>query len=383
MKQCLKSSFSWIMIAIIMVSLFGCEMSGQKYISRREPNPVVANTKVAAPNVEPVKESKPSDLYTRNKEVKIRRRSPINETGSLTDLNDPRAYLFGFERPLDIGSFVDIKVVSNRAEAKSDNKVTEQKAADTKDSQTGKPDEAANLLKSLPNLEPADGNYAGLIKNIKMQVIEKLPNGDVLVMHRRRSLRDGQASEINVTARMPALALARVDNLSTVDLADIDWRESSNGEIAERKSANWEDEYTARLSGFEESRSKQAMAIEEKREQVKSARSNLEKEMKAFMSDRDKMTKERASLLETKAKDDEKIAELESRNQELQRQVDESANKDDSGADDVKNNDSKSEKKDAAKTDKKETNKGAQTKSGKTADKKADTKKPNSKEEKK
>jgi predicted nuclease with TOPRIM domain len=172
-------------------------------------------------------------------------------------------------------------------------------------------------------LEPAPDNKPILLKSIKMQVLERFDNGDVLVMHRRRSIREGQGADVTVTARVPAEALARVDNISTLDLADVDWRESFNGDVAERKSANWEDEYSLRLSGFDETKSKDALGLEEKRNQLKSVRDKLENEMKGFAGERSRLSSERAKLLENRAQDSAKISELEKQNAALQKKVDE------------------------------------------------------------
>ena len=342
-------------VFLLLLEFTSCETTGLRTISKREPSPVAAAIKVPEAQPEVIPDEKPKDLFVRKKDIKIRRKAPVNDTGSLTDLNDPRAYLFGFERPVDVGSFVDVKVASNRVDQKSDTK----SPSEPTDSQAPKADDSSSILKALPNLEPGDKNHPALVTTIKMEVMERFDNGDVLVMHRRRSLRDGQASEIAVTARLPANALARQDQLATSDLNDIDWRESFDGEVIQRNSANWEDEYSLRLSGFEESRSKQAIAIEEKREQLKSSRDKLEKEMKAFLNERDKMTKERASLLETKTKDTEKISELEIQNKDLQKQVEDSA-KDESSAD--------------TKSDGKKPAKGAEAKGDSKGDKKTDAK---------
>lgn len=74
-----------------MVGMTACATNGQKFISQREPAPVVAATQIPKPEPEPAVEEKPKELFVRQKDLKIRRKAPINETGSLTDLNDPRA----------------------------------------------------------------------------------------------------------------------------------------------------------------------------------------------------------------------------------------------------------------------------------------------------
>lgn len=315
--------------SLVAMACGSCMTGTPHYISQRDPVPAVAPVQEISA-VEP-KEQKPLDLFVRQKDVKIRRKAPSNSTGSLTDLNDPRAYLFGFERPVEVGMFVDVKIASNRsdgqaagAESAATDKPADPNAAKPGAAGQESKDVAAEaLLKALPSLDPAPQNKPILLKSIKMQVLERFENGDVLVMHRRRSIREGQGADVTVTSRLPAEALARLDNVSTLDLADVDWRESFGGEVAERKSANWEDEYSLRLSGFDETKSKDALGIDEKREQLKSARDKLETEMKGFVGERSRMSTERSKLLEEKAKDDAKITELEKRNSELEKKIEE------------------------------------------------------------
>ena len=375
-----KSSFrKWpdLLVGVygLAAIIVGCQTNTPHYISQRTPTPVVEAIK----NPSEPKPEKPLDLFVRQKDVKIRRKAPVNETGSLTDLNDPRAYLFGFERPIEVGMFLDVKIASNRADQKGESNAAsaEPGGATPTDSKDAKGVDEESLLKSLPNLEPGGKNKPVLLKSVKMQILERFDNGDVLVMYRRRSIREGQGAAVDVTARVPAEALARVDNITTQDLADVDWRESFNGDAVERKSANWEDEYSLRLSGFDETKSKDAIGLDEKREQLKNVRDKLENEMKGFSGERQKFSKERSDLLEEKAKDSSKITELEEQNAELQKKVDDLSPKAEAKLTDdaTKPGEAKSggsqkgqpASKDAKAADKAETKSG-----GKVADKSAD-----------
>jgi hypothetical protein len=377
-KKNQKCGPSMLMVGISFAAMFcvSCMTGTPHYISQRDPMPAVAPVQEISA-VEP-KEQKPLDLFVRQKDVKIRRKAPSNETGSLTDLNDPRAYLFGFERPVEVGMFVDVKIASNRSDGQAggaESGATDKPGAPAQESK----DVAAEaLLKALPSLDPAPQNKPILLKSIKMQVLERFENGDVLVMHRRRSIREGQGADVTVTSRLPAEALARLDNISTSDLADVDWRESFNGEVAERKSANWEDEYSLRLSGFDETKSKDALGIDEKREQLKSARDKLESEMKGFVGERSRMSAERSKLLEEKAKDDKKIDELEKRNSELEKKLEDMKPKEPTKltGDEAKKD---SKKSDSTKTDAKAKDTAAATKPVAPSPPKADAKKDSAK----
>ena len=349
----------------------GCANNTPQYISHREPMPVLATSKVDVPPAQPVKENETRDLFIRHKELKIRRKAPTNETGSLTDLSDPRAYLFGFERPMEVGTYLDVKIGSNRSDAPAPSAA-----------EAAKPKEVdeESLVKALPNLEAGGKDKPVLVKNIKMQIIERFDNGDVLVMYRRSSVQAGQAAEILVTARLPVAALSRPEQVSTTDLAEIDWRQSAVGEVVERKSVNWEDEYSLRISGFDETKSKVASSLEEKREQLKVVRDKLENELKAFNGERKSMTTERSGLLEDKAKDNAKIEDLSSENRDLKQKVVDLGPKDPESGNDaalVNEKDSKVDKKTAVK-DAKSADKNADKQGGKaapkTAEKKADKK---------
>ena len=98
--------------------------------------------------------------------------------------------------------------------------------------------------------------------------------------------------------------------------------------VVERKSVNWEDEYSLRISGFDETKSKMAAGLEEKREQLKSVRDKLENELKSFDGERKLMTTERAGLLETKAQDTAKIDDLNKQNAELKKEIEDLKPKD-------------------------------------------------------
>lgn len=321
-----KSVYSSLLI-IVSFAFSSCFSGTPHYISQREPVAPVAPIQEISKS-EP-DNKKPLDLFVRQKDFKIRRKAPANETGSLTDLNDPRAYLFGFERPVEVGMFIDVKVASNRSDSSGSNVTPTEPAAIAKGKDNESKDgavkdvSAEDLLKALPSLDPAPENKPILLKSIKMQVMERFDNGDVLVLHQRRSIREGQGAEVAVTARVPAEALARADNISTLDLSDVAWRESFNGDIAERNSANWEDEYSLRLSGFDETKSKDALGLEEKRQQLKTARDKLETEMKGLAGERSRISNERSKLLQEKEQDSAKISDLEKKNTDLQKKVEE------------------------------------------------------------
>ena len=321
-------SFNQFYVFSALALTFASCAPGRRSISER-PLGFVPKTSESSENSRPVAApSVPTDLYTRRNDVQIKPIAHGNETGSLGGIDDPRNYLLGGDAPVVIGSFLDIKVTSNRADALKSPGDANADAAKSGDgaNAAGKdnksPDQMEQeLIKELPNLEPGSKDHPVLLKTFKMQVMHQYENGDVLVMYKRRSVRGDQAGEIIVKGRVPYAALQRRDQLTTTDLADIDWRESNEGELGERRSANWEDEYTLRMSGFDEARSKPALAIEEQRRQLKEIRSKLGNQIKSFAQERQTVAKERSDLAEQKKQYDEKLSELEKKVADQEKEI--------------------------------------------------------------
>ncbi|MCX6126291.1 MAG: hypothetical protein NTV34_16280, partial [Proteobacteria bacterium] len=248
------------------------------------------------------------EFYVKNKDLKVKQTRKKNNSGSLSAVDDGRSYVLPTELPVAVGTNFDIKVSSNRLEPPGS-------AADA--APTPDPKSAAQLeetlLKSLPNLEPGANAKDGpvVVKSFKVQVIDLRDNGDVVVAYHRRSLRADHAGDLLINAVIPFSALANRDGIFTDKLQDVHIRESQDGEIAERSSSNWEDEYTLRISGFDEAKSKSALALDERRKQLQEAKDRVVAQIKSLGSERQTMTKERQDLLDNKKKDEEKIASLE------------------------------------------------------------------------
>ena len=306
-----RTSSKIILIMIALPALAGC--LGRHAISQR---PITGELeKASSREVAPA--TPPQDVYTKQTTLSIKPLKKINTNGSLTSLDDPRAYLLASTAPLVVGTFLDVKTVSNADAAKAP-------AAPA-----AKPGNAAaqveqELLKGLPNLDPVQGDpdKPNLVTNFKAEVLEVLENGDAIVGYHRRSVRGDQASDFLVKARVPQAALAEKDNLTTANLVDVEFRESREGELSERHSSRWEDEYTLRMSGFDEARSKSAVAIEDQRRQLKDTRDKLATQIKAFSTERNTVAKERAEYLAKKKEEAQKMAELEQKVKDQNEEID-------------------------------------------------------------
>jgi len=277
----------------------------------------------------------PPELFVRTKDVRIVPSDVRGDSGSLFNLDDERNYLYGQRAP-GVGAWIDIQVASTRVDAGSGGADPESSAGAGTPAASGGTAGAASasddeLLKALPNLEPA-GKDAKPIKNFKMKIVHQDQSGDVIAQFQRRSMRDEDAAEISVTARVPLSRLSSGEPLTTNDLSDVKWIENRDGQIAERRSANWEDEYTMRLSGFDEARSKEAIALEDKRKQLVGVREKLDTRIRSLAQERTQMTKQREDLMAKQKTDQEKIAELQKTVDEQKRQIEQNQAKDKAAA---------------------------------------------------
>ena len=258
----------------------------------------------------------PPEYYVKHTEVRAKAVSRGAETGSLFNPEDERNHLFA-AMPLHAGSVLVLKIASNRqgsapaspgaksGKAKSD---SGDKGLTPGKSGSGNEIEDA-LVKDLPDLAPADKSSA-VITQMNVEVTHVDENGDAHVIFRRRSVLGEQAHEIRFVAKVPYARIASGEQLSTKDLAGVEWIESSDGQIIERKSSGWEDEYSMRVSGFDEARSKSAMALEEKRKQLLDVRNRLDTRLKTFAEERAQMAKQREELLAKEKDKETRIADL-------------------------------------------------------------------------
>lgn len=264
------------------------------------------------------------DLYVKEREVVIKDVDQANETGSLFNPDDERNYLFASSGPQTVGRYLDIMVVSNRTDGKTaqtPKSVEEQK----KDDLSKTEDEIQKeLLASLPDLNPAGtASDPALLKSFKMRIMHRFSNGDVLAMMNRRSTTDAESHDINIETRIPYDRLSSGDPLTTRDLQDVKYRENKEGEILDRTSSGWEDEYSLRLSGFSEAKSKEAVEISDKKRQLDDATKKLEARMKSFGEERTQLSKQREDLTKKAEVQDQKVQELEEKVKEQEELIQE------------------------------------------------------------
>jgi hypothetical protein len=307
-----------IKILCVAIALFvlmtGCVPSVNK-ISGRNPDLFDKESDKVAGNSRPIGGT-PTDLFVKEKKTVIKDVKEENDSGSLFNVEDERNYLFASTGPQSVGRYLEINVVSNRldaakAAAKPDAVKTpeEQKKEDLAKSQ----DEIQKeLLGSLPDLNPTGAaDDPALLKSFKMRIAHRYPNGDVLAMLSRRSTSDDQVKDVNIETRIPFNRLASGEPLTTRDLIDVKYHENSDGEITDRMSTGWEDEYSLRLSGFDEAKSKGAIDIADKRKKLEEATKKLETRMKSFGEERNQLSKQKEELTAKSEAQQEQVKVLE------------------------------------------------------------------------
>ncbi|MEY4630702.1 MAG: hypothetical protein RIQ81_822 [Pseudomonadota bacterium] len=299
MDKTLNKSIDLTILALIavVVSLLFPACHSTETISERPIDPVDATPVVHGPAMEPQKQ----DVYVKERRTSIKE-APVDPdgTGSLFPVDDPGANLF-VRSPMRPGMFLDIEVITARGV----------KAEDKKQGGASKAEAAPadGLTASIPKLEPLEPGAAPL-KSFKARLETILPGGDGVISVTRSSSRNGEFREFHAKALVPAEKMVPGGKLSTADLYDVAWTDYDGTQATERRSTSWEDEYSLRLSGFEELRSKEAIAVEEGRRQVELAREKLAEESRKMNDERTRSAKQRDELQQKLRETEAKVAEL-------------------------------------------------------------------------
>lgn len=261
-----------------------------------------------------------AELHLKKKEIKIKPINEYNDTGSLFVKNNPNNYLFLSKTPLNVGDYVTIKVLALKRRVQSTNNINDSNSATNQQSEQASDIAQAadnnsdksleDMIQSFPNLAPENSNTR-LLKQFKMRVTQIDSNGDVYMMLERNSINQNGSKNIQVKAKLSLAKYLAKDEITTEDIFDINWLENDSSNITERYSYQWEDEYTLRLSGFTETKSRLAQQLEEQRKYLASVRDKLRNQVISLNKERQTMNKERAKLLKDKQDAENKIKELE------------------------------------------------------------------------
>ena len=238
------------------------------------------------------------EVLARRRAVVIEPSDEKNTTGSLTNSLDPRNNLFLSQEPINVGDWLDVKVVFNRKQQEEKNgEGGENRGEDNGSENSDQNSEISDILAMLPNLDPADSSLA-VLTSVKMRVTRVYPSGDVQVSLRRSSKDEGSSYDFITTAKIPYKNLSTGKELTTQDLSEVTWFENDEGYVSEKYSSIWEDEYSLRLSGFKETKSKYAMELDKKEKDLKQARKSLEARLKSFAEEKRQFRKKQEKLAE-------------------------------------------------------------------------------------
>lgn len=253
---------------------------------------------------------KAPEIFIKKPNVKIKPVMPDNTTGSLFKPDDARNYLFTTYSSPVVGSYLRIKVVNHnlvpgKKSADSEPGATSPSVASGNESPPKEPDLLAEeeLMKALPHLDPGSFDAEAIIDELNMKVIHQHENGDLSLSWERMSTGPEDARILRLQARLPYRNLSPSETLTTKDLTDIELLESYKGDVLEKNATGWQDEYTLRISGFDEAKSKMAAQLESKRLDLVKLRDQVRTRLETMGSERRQWAKERDGWLKKRAED--------------------------------------------------------------------------------
>lgn len=263
--------------------------------------------------------SEKPEYFVKKSDVEIIEQKPNRAAGSLFDLDDDRNRFFISGFIPKIGRYLEVKIDSPNLVAPKD---VSKKGKDKKADEYSDPQIQA-LLDSLPNLTPPEGGEPRFISNIKMKVVDRFKNGDLLLTFQRNSQSERDRHFITIEATVPYHTVMSGGAIKVSDLVNISFIETRGQDVVHRQSSSWEDEYTARLSGYTEARSKVALELEDKRRDIERVRNKLDTRLRSFGKERRKVAQERDALLVDQKKDRAKLSKLSQKVQDQKNKIDE------------------------------------------------------------
>lgn len=282
------------------------------FLARREGGKILKNSSKVKPQV-----SNPK-FFTHKKVVKVVPLKSEYSSGSLYNLDDKNNHLFlTFNKPVP-SDFLLVKIVNHKV---LKNQANDDPQTDAESGKQGDELDEEQLIKSLPSLEPADLKSKGVMRNIRMKVMHQYINGDLLLSYNRNSTSDENSKLIKVKARLPRQFLQPEQQITTDQLAEVEFEEVGDEEVIKKSSTSWEDEYTLRISGFSEAESKEAAELDVKRRELMDIKEQLGNRLKSLGSERRQMAKERDKWIESNKQADKKLAEANEKLEEQKQQL--------------------------------------------------------------
>ncbi|MFK7873921.1 MAG: flagellar basal body L-ring protein FlgH [Oligoflexales bacterium] len=289
----------------------GCVSSqGVRTVTYRDPNLLIKGMpKVPEVSLQSgIAKDDDAEIYVKTSDVMIKENHSENRGGSLYQPKDRRHDWFRDQAPYQVGDSIVIRIDQNRArnlkaEQPGDNEKNEDKKEESLEDE---------LLKNFPSLAPEPDSGLSVIRSFRAQIVSIKPNGDAVVVARRSSKANKDDREYSVRSLVSARILQEEDEITTKHLNDVDFYENDGSQVLKSHSSDWQDEYTLRMSGFNESQSKYAAELESQRKDLDSVREKLRERLESFGKERRQIAKERDDLLGDKRKFAEQIQKLES-----------------------------------------------------------------------
>ncbi len=300
----IQSTKLWILIGPLLGSLvlIQCNPTVVKYSSRNPDLFEKPTDKLVGQSRGNDENSPKPEIYVKQKKISIESRDKPNTTGSLFNPESEGNYLFTPASPMKVGRYVTVNIASTRNNTQDPN---------AKPTSAPKPSDPAvpedELLKTLPDLAPKEKGEVSLLKDFKMKITHKYPNGDVLALVERNSQTVDDFHNLSAEAKIPYEKLASGDPLTTDDLTEVKFNEFREDEAIQRHSSGWQDEYSLRLSGFNEAKSKVAAELADQRSKMQETKQRLEERIKTLSSERKLIAKQREELSQKRQESENKL----------------------------------------------------------------------------
>ncbi len=300
-------------MVILIFSTTACQ-TGVVPISRREYLHEKEGKSASLSHRRPIEEESRAtpEVFVKRESLALVPKAAKNYTGSLFSLNKAQHLLFVEPPRAQVGDLISVAVRVNRGD-KSKSPAAPEASAPAVPPVSAKPglDKALQeeLIAALPKLEPGlpDPKIPSILK---MMVVRELENGDVIVEANRASENDWESQSIRAQGRIPRAIIQGKQEITTLDLSEVQWYESQNGELIERESSQWEDEYTLRFAGFDEARSKMALDLENKRKDMEKVKDRLQERIVSVGKERGKVAEERERVAKLRQEAEVKLGEL-------------------------------------------------------------------------
>lgn len=302
-----------ILMTLVILSLcnWGC-VSGSSTNQGEAGVPVVTPGQSLALKYKDVpKPSAPKDMQGQapawdqpmnQRPVIVKQEDRLSKYGSLYDPDSNQLQGYRGKSAVRVGDIFRFKVQTNRESPPK----TIAEAAEEANSDGGS---NSDLLSSLPKLTPEDSD-ARLLKYLTFKLMQNMDDGTSLMFFERAYTNEIGGRNVQVYARVDSQKLVSAEDLTTDDLFDVRIRDQNGANVVNRDSTYWDDEYTLRLSGFNELGSKEARTLEAKRRELEGVKDRLKTRIGNFGTREKALAKEREELRKRQEKVNEAQAKL-------------------------------------------------------------------------